>query len=190
MKQVIVGLFIFFIGTTLQAQDTTAIAAKVKIIPAKDGATEKATAAIMAAFAGKPSTGFFKFFFIVGPKLWAAIKDKAPFTAINPNSGNVTFKVPDIKPDGSWKETINVTAKALQSEEDFTAFWQYLLQTYKGSSAKLVEKNAVDIFIYWQCFAKIDEPVVSVATDNARFVISVTGEGSNLFFIELTGTNF
>jgi hypothetical protein len=130
---------------------------------------------------GEQATIYFDQLLIIGPKLWAKIKSLPEFSNIQ--KGEVTFKVPVLEKNGSWKKKQDMQGKALQELPEFIKLLQYLEKIYTLSKAVIENMNVQDKFIYWQYFAKIEEGTQTAVINQTRVMIRFT-EGK-LFFIEL-----
>jgi len=183
LKRLAFLILISLASDLAMAQDTAAIVARAQILKASPDQlleAEKNTRSFVESY-DKAST-FFNRFIFVGPKLWARIKNIPEFSRIK--QGNMTFKVPRFEADGSWKKTVGIEGKAIQSLEDYENLWKYLHENFAIDSATLVDKNLTDKFIYWLYFAKVEESCLAVSNAKGRFLIQFAD--NKIFFIELT----
>lgn len=166
-----------------KAQDTTAIVSKADYISAT---SEQMSAAfrMMQKMIKNPEAAndMFSGFTMLGPNLWAAIKDLPDFKKIG--TGNISFKVPKFEANGSWKKMVSVQGKLLQDPDDFKNLVKLLADTYKLSAADIVEKSDADMFFYWMCFANIQEPLFTAKNDKMRLIIQLNDKG--ILFMELS----
>lgn len=124
----------------------------------------------------------FNHFVLVGPELWAVIKEIDQFKNIP--EGNLVLKVPKFEANGTWKTTKDVTGKVLQKEEDFQALFTWLNNNFNLNNAAIVNRNKADDFLYWLYFAEIEEPIITVQSKITRLMFKFVEQG--LFFIEIS----
>jgi hypothetical protein len=166
------------------AQDTSAILRAAQVLPTSQASIEKSQALLQSVFKGQePALTLFNRFVFIGPRLWGKVKELPQFSGIK--NGNVTYKVPLFKADGSWNKTVGVEGKALQTNEDFNNLWQYLANHFAIATAQSVASSARDNFLYWLYYAKVDASLLVYATSNARLMFTLM-DNKNLLFIELS----
>ena len=124
----------------------------------------------------------FNSFLMIGTQLWNKLSAVPEFRDIE--NGNLSFKIPDLQPDNSWKKTITSPGKLIQDETDFKKIWSWIYEQLDLKNAKLSEVNAKDKFYLWLYFAKVEEPVVALQGGKGRLLLKIS-EGK-LIFIELT----
>ena len=121
--------FLFFVlaSATVSAQDTTLIGGKAKIVQAteqqKEAAGKNAQSLIRTVSAGD---SVFNSFLMIGTQLWNKLSAVPEFRDIE--NGNLSFKIPDLQPDNSWKKTITSPGKLIQDETDFKKIWSWIYE--------------------------------------------------------------
>lgn len=182
-KAITIGCFMF-LSCCGRAQDTSAILRTAQVLPASQASIEKNQTLLQTVFKGQASAlTLFNRFVFIGPRLWGKMKELPQFSGIK--NGNVTYKVPLFKPDGSWNKTTGVEGKALQTNEDFNNLWRYLADHFAIATAQAVASNDRDNFLYWLYYAKVDASLLVYTTSNARLMFHVV-DNKHLLFIELS----
>lgn len=173
----------FLLAGFANAQDTTAILARAEVKKASEEVIkrDKERALDIISHPGSVKKHF-NHFVLVGPELWAVIKEIDQFKNIP--EGNLVLKVPKFEANGTWKTTKDVTGKVLQKEEDFQALFTWLNNNFNLNNAAIVNRNKADDFLYWLYFAKIEEPIITVQSKITRLMFKFVEQG--LFFIEIS----
>ncbi|MGC4104047.1 hypothetical protein [Ferruginibacter sp.] len=183
MKHAFLTIFSLLLFAASYSQDTAKVVARAEVIriSAKDSLQADKDVINFISSLEKARRSFSKFF-IIGPKLWSRLQSLKEFSSIQ--QGNVTFRVPKLLKDGSWKEKEDMQGKALQSMADFETFWNYMETSFSISKAQLSPVNTTEKFIDWQYFAKLEEGLRALQVGNTRIMLHFTD--GKLFFIELS----
>ncbi len=167
----------------VNAQDTTAILAKAEVKKATEEEMKRDKERVLDIISSPENVKkHFNHFVLVGPELWAVIKEFDQFKRIP--EGNLVLKVPKFEANGTWKTTKEVTGKVLQKEEDFQTLFTWLNNNFTLNHAAIVNRNNADDFLYWLYFAKIEEPIITVQNKITRLMFKFVDQG--LFFIEIS----
>ena len=179
----------FFLLITVSAilparsQDSAAIVNKAPVIAATESEMQNAISSTESVIKDiNNAAPLFERFVIVGPRLWKILKSHPDFKNIK--EGNVTLKVPRLNPDGGWTKKDDMQGKLLQEAGEFSRLWSYIKANYDLENARIVDENTRDKFIYWQYFAKMEDPMITIQSSKARFLLKYTK--GRLFLIEIT----
>ena len=176
---ILTSVFVF----SAKSQDTATILSKTPLLTATKEEMQNAIRSTELFIKDINQVApLFEKFIIVGARLWGKIKDKSDFKDIE--NGNVTFKIPKFDTKGESVSKEDAQGKALQDIDDYLKLWTYIRMNYNLDKAQIVDENNKDKFIFWLYFAKIEEPLVTIQSDNARLILKyVKGK---LFFIDIT----
>lgn len=177
-------IVIFACVLHVKAQDTTKVLKATPVVAAsatdQKDAEEKTRFLIQHISQAKP---LYEKFILVGPRLWDKLKTDPQFQSWIDES-DLTFKVPTFDAAGAYVSKEDMKGKVIQDEPNYLKLMEYISKNLDLGNMKIVEKNNRDKFIFWQYFAKVEEPVIAVENAKARLLLKFTS--GRLFLVELS----